>query len=76
MVNRSNDKAASHGAFVGRAEIGAAWSKQSSECGRAHLSPNKLDDTGYTAPIFANLFDDEDGKDHHPRRCDRKSTAD
>ncbi|MBN8909876.1 MAG: DUF736 family protein, partial [Rhodospirillales bacterium] len=41
------------------AEIGAAWSKRSNE-GRDYLSL-KLDDPSFTAPIFANLFDDEDG---------------
>ena len=55
-----NDNAPSHRVFVGRAEIGAAWTKRSNE-GRDYLSV-KLDDPSFTAPIFANLFDDEDGK--------------
>ena len=38
----------------------AAWSKQSKE-GRDYLSL-KLDDPSFTAPIFANLFDDPDGE--------------
>ncbi len=59
-ANRSNDNAPSHRVFVGRAEIGAAWSKRSNE-GRDYLSL-KLDDPSFTAPIFANLFDDEDGE--------------
>jgi uncharacterized protein (DUF736 family) len=59
-VNRSNDNAPSHRIFVGRAEIGAAWSKRSSE-GRDYLSL-KLDDPSFNAPIFANLFEDEDGE--------------
>ncbi len=58
--NRSNDNAPSHRVYVGRAEIGAAWSKRSNE-GRDYLSL-KLDDPSFTAPIFANLFDDEDGE--------------
>jgi uncharacterized protein (DUF736 family) len=45
--------------FVGRAEIGAAWSKCSTE-GRDYLSV-KLDDPSFTQPIYANLFDAEDG---------------
>ena len=61
-ANRSNDKAPSHRVFVGRAEIGAAWSKQSNE-GRDYLSL-KLDDPSFTAPIFANLFDDPDGESY------------
>jgi uncharacterized protein (DUF736 family) len=46
--NRSNDNAPSHRVFVGRAEIGAAWSKQSNE-GRDYLSL-KLDDPSFTTP--------------------------
>ncbi len=59
-TNRSGENAPSHRVFVGRAEIGAAWSKRSSE-GRDYLGL-KLDDPSFTAPIFANLFDDEDGE--------------
>ena len=54
-----SENAPSHRVYVGRAEIGAAWSKRSAE-GRDYLSL-KLDDPSFTAPIFANLFDDEDG---------------
>ena len=57
---RDNENAPTHRVFVGRAEIGAAWAKTSNE-GRAYLSV-KLDDPSFTAPLFANLFDDEDGK--------------
>ena len=56
----NGENAPSHRVFVGRAEIGAAWSKQSNE-GRSYLGL-KLDDPSFTAPIFANLFDDEDGE--------------
>ena len=56
----ANENAPSHRVFVGRAEIGAAWSKQSRE-GRDYLSV-KLDDPSFSAPIYANLFNDEDGK--------------
>ena len=52
----ANGNATSHRVFVGRAEIGAAWSKRSAE-GRDYLSL-KLDDPSFTAPIYANLFDD------------------
>jgi uncharacterized protein (DUF736 family) len=58
-ANRTNEDAPSHRVFVGRAEIGAAWSKRSNE-GRDYLSL-KLDDPSFTAPIYANLFDDEGG---------------
>ena len=59
-ANRVNDNAPSHRVFVGRAEIGAAWSKRSNE-GRDYLSL-KLDDPSFTGPIYANLFEDEDGE--------------
>jgi uncharacterized protein (DUF736 family) len=59
-TNRANDNAPSHRIYVGRAEIGAAWSKRSSE-GRDYLSV-KLDNPSFNAPIYANLFDDEDGE--------------
>ena len=57
---RGNDNAPSHRVFVGKAEIGAAWTKRSNE-GRDYLAL-KLDDPSFTAPIYANLFDDEDGE--------------
>jgi uncharacterized protein (DUF736 family) len=59
-TNRANDNAPSHRVYVGRAEIGAAWSKRSNE-GRDYLSV-KLDDPSFTAPIYANLFDGADGE--------------
>ena len=55
----TGENAPSHRVYVGRVEIGAAWSKRSNE-GRSYLGL-KLDDPSFTAPIFANLFDDEDG---------------
>ena len=58
----TGENAPSHRVFVGRAEIGAAWAKQSNE-GRDYLGL-KLDDPSFTAPIYANLFDDEDGESY------------
>jgi uncharacterized protein (DUF736 family) len=55
----SNENAPSHRIYVGRAEIGAGWSKRSEE-GRGYLSL-KLDDPSFNAPIYANLFNDEEG---------------
>ncbi len=49
-TDQTSDIAPSHRVYVGRAEIGAAWSKRSND-GRDYLSV-KL-------PIYANLFDDE-----------------
>ncbi|MES0110033.1 DUF736 domain-containing protein [Mesorhizobium sp. M0013] len=59
-ANRSGENAPSHRVFVGRAEIGAAWSKRSNE-GRDYLGL-KLDDPSFIAPIYANLFADEEGE--------------
>ena len=59
-ANRVSDTAPSHRVFVGRAEIGAAWSKRSNE-GRDYLSV-KLDDPSFALPIYASLFDDPDGE--------------
>jgi uncharacterized protein (DUF736 family) len=59
LDSRSNDNAPSHRVLVNRAEIGAAWSKRSTE-GRDYLAV-KLDDPSFNAPIYANLFDDEGG---------------
>ena len=59
-TTRSGDNSPSHRVYVGRLEIGAAWAKRSNE-GRDYLGL-KLDDPSFTAPIFANLFDDEDGE--------------
>ena len=61
-TNRSNENAPSHRVYVGRAEIGAGWSKRSEE-GRNYLSL-KLDDPSFNAPIYANLFDEEDGESY------------
>jgi uncharacterized protein (DUF736 family) len=59
-ATRTGDNSPSHRVYVGRVEIGAAWSKRSNE-GRDYLGL-KLDDPSFTAPIFANLFDDEEGE--------------
>ena len=58
-TNRTSENAPSHRVYVGRAEIGAAWSKRSNE-GRDYLSV-KLDDPSFTAPIYANLVEVEGG---------------
>ncbi len=59
---RTGEKMPSHRVFVGRAEIGAAWSERSAE-DRAYLSI-KLDDPSFNAPIYARLFEDEGGETH------------
>jgi uncharacterized protein (DUF736 family) len=57
-ATRGSGDSPSHRIFIGRVEVGAAWSKRSNE-GRDYLSL-KLDDPSFNAPIYANLFDDED----------------
>ena len=57
-TDQTNENAPSHRVYVGRAEIGAAWSKRSSE-GRDFLSV-KRDDPSFTVPIYANLVADGD----------------
>jgi uncharacterized protein (DUF736 family) len=60
--NRPSENAPTHRVMVGRAEIGAGWTKTSNE-GREYLGL-KIDDPSFTAPIYANLFEDQDGKGH------------
>ncbi|MBW4332238.1 DUF736 domain-containing protein [Stakelama sp. CBK3Z-3] len=59
-TSRSNDNAPSHRVFVGRAEIGAGWTRTSAE-DREYLSV-KLDDPSFSQPIYASLFEDEGGE--------------
>ncbi len=63
-ASRANDNAPSHRVFVGRAEIGAALVERSNEGATAWSV--KLDDPSFNAPIYANLFEDEDGEGHAP----------
>ena len=56
----TGENAPSHRVLVGRYHIGDAWSKRSNE-GRDYLSL-KLDAPGFDVPIYADLFDDEDGE--------------
>lgn len=60
VATPSGDKAPSHRVYLDGSEIGACWTKQSSE-GREYLSIS-LDDPSLPAPIRANLFRDEDGQ--------------
>jgi uncharacterized protein (DUF736 family) len=57
---RGNDKAPSHRVMAGRAEIGAAWTERSKN-DVDYLSV-KLDDPSFVAPIYANLFEGENGE--------------
>ena len=57
---QASGNAPSHRVYAGEAEVGAAWSKRTSD-DRPYLSI-KLDDPSFTAPIFAQLFSGEDGE--------------
>ena len=58
-VSRSGgERAPSHRVYIGRSEIGAAWSKNSNE-GRPYLSL-LLDAPTLTSPFYANLLPGED----------------
>ena len=59
-AEKENDKAPDFRIFAGAPEFGAAW-KKTSGAGRDYLSV-KLDDPSFNAPIYANLFDDEEGE--------------
>jgi uncharacterized protein (DUF736 family) len=59
-AERSSEDSPSHRVTAGRAEIGAGWMKTSSS-NRDYLSL-KLDDPSLAAPIYANLFEQQDGK--------------
>lgn len=54
--NNGNENAPSHRVLVGEVEIGAAWTKRSSE-GRPYLAL-ELDDPSFTAAIYANLIEE------------------
>lgn len=70
---QATGNAPSHRVYVGDIEVGAAWTKHTSD-DRPYLSL-KLDDPSFVAPIFAQLFEGDDG-DHdlvwtRPARRDR-----
>lgn len=60
-TGKAKDNAPDFRIFAGPAEIGAAWKKTANGSEREYLSV-KLDDPSFTAPIYANLFDAEDGE--------------
>lgn len=54
-VAGANGNAPTHHVLVDGVEVGAAWTKTTQD-NRPYLSV-KLDDPGFTAPLFAQLFD-------------------
>lgn len=61
-AGQPSEGAPSHRVYVGRAEIGAAWTKTTGG-GRPYLNV-KLDDPSFSNPIFATLTADEIGDGH------------
>ena len=59
-IENPSDKGPHFRIYAGNVELGAAWQKRS-EQDRDYLSV-KLDDPSFPAPIYANLFDDEDAE--------------
>jgi len=57
---QATGNAPTHRVFIADAEVGAAWSKRTSE-DRPYLSV-KLDDPSFTGPIFAQLFEGDGGE--------------
>jgi uncharacterized protein (DUF736 family) len=57
---QASEDSPTHRVFVGRAEIGAGWTKTGMESGREYLSI-KLDDASFSQPIHANLYANDDG---------------
>lgn len=58
-TNATASNAPSHRVLVEEAEVGAAWTKRTND-DRSYLSV-KLDDPSFVAPIFAQLFANEEG---------------
>ena len=56
----TSDKAPDLRVIVSGVEIGAAW-RRTSKDNRSYHSV-KLDDPSFTAPIYANLFEGDDGE--------------
>ena len=56
-----NEKAPNLRVVVGNVEIGAAWQRTSKDNNTVYHSV-KLDDPSFTAPIYANLFEGDDGE--------------
>ncbi|WP_342251552.1 DUF736 domain-containing protein [Sphingomonas sp. OTU376] len=54
-----NGNAPTHRVLVNDAEVGAAWTKRTND-DRPYLSV-KLDDPGFVAPIFCQLFEGDEG---------------
>jgi uncharacterized protein (DUF736 family) len=63
LEEKTSDKAPDFRVYAGRAELGAAWSRETPE-GLPYLSVT-LDDPSFAAPITAALFRTEGDADRH-----------
>jgi uncharacterized protein (DUF736 family) len=63
LEEKTSDKAPDYRVYAGRAELGAAWAKETAE-GTPYLSVS-LDDPSFAAPITAALFRTEGDADRH-----------
>jgi len=59
-TSRAGDMLPSHRIYLGKSELGAGWTRRTSE-NREYLAI-KLDDPSLVAPIYASLFENEDGE--------------
>ena len=60
-VAKDNERAPDYRVTANGVEFGAGWSKAAKDTGAEYLSL-KLDDPSFTAPIYANLFEGDDGE--------------
>jgi uncharacterized protein (DUF736 family) len=58
-IEKTGEQSPDFRVFVGKAEIGAAWSAKS-KAGNAYI-PVKLDDPSFPAPIFCRLMESDRG---------------
>ena len=63
LEDKASDKAPDYRAYAGRAELGAAWNRETAE-GTPYLSVT-LDDPSFAAPITAALFRTESDAERH-----------
>ncbi len=63
-ADKTRDNAPDYRVFLGTTEVGAAWKRTGRESGREYWSV-KLDDPAFATPIYASLFEAEDGQHFH-----------
>ena len=63
VAEKESDKSPDLRALADTLEVGAGWKKTAKETGREYYAV-KLDNPSLPAPIYANLFDAEDGENY------------